>query len=198
MISLKRRVGGKTILAGVALLVFLALIYLFYTLNQSTRIYAEALDLKQRKLVKYRKKVLEKKVMEKSLLTFQNSLKRTEAGLLVGKTPPLAAAEIQERIGNIANAAGAEIKTVRILQPDRSEKAMYLAIPVEVTIQSTMRQLTELLYKLNRSTKLLRITKLGIKSRGGYKRRKGTRRQKGPVNIITTLTVEGFVKKVET
>jgi len=175
----------------------LALIYFSYALIRNARITHEALDLKQRKLVRYRQKVLEKKGVERQLSTLKKKLKRAEAALLTGKTPPLAAAEIQEIIGNIADAAGAQIKTVRILQPDSSGKTVSVAIPVEVTIQSTIRELTRLLYKLDRSTKLLRITRLEIKSRGGYARKKGAKRQKGPPIIVTTFTAEGFVKKVD-
>jgi hypothetical protein len=157
----------------------------------------EALDLKQHKLAKYRQKVLEKKVIERSHSTRKTILKRAEAALLAGKTPSLAAAEIQEIVGNIASDAGAEIKTVRILQPDLNGKGMYVAIPVEITINSRIGELTQLLYKLDRSKKLLRITKLGIKSRRGYKRRRSAQKQAQQGNIVTTVTIEGFVKKIE-
>jgi hypothetical protein len=120
-------------------------------------------------------------------------MKQAEAGLLTGETPSLAAAEIQEIVSSIADAAGGQIKTVRIVQPDRSGKGMYLAIPVEVTLHSTMRELTQALYKLDSSAKLLRIAKLEIRSRR-------VRRGRGSsVNLLTTtMRVEGFVKKMET
>ena len=195
MISLQLRKRRKIIVAGLALMALAAMFYLFNSLNRSTYRFNEALNLKQDKLGKYRQKVLEKKVMERELLSLQTTFKRAEAALLTGKTVSLAAAEIQQIVTNITNAAGAQIMTVRILQPDRSAKEMYLAIPVEVTINSTMRQLTQLLYKLDSSAKLLRIAKLGIKSRAGRSRLvRGVR----TVNLITTLTVEGFVKKMET
>ena len=195
MISLQLRNRRKIIVAGLALMALAAMFYLFNSLNRSTYRFNEALNLKQDKLGKYRQKVLEKKVMERELLSLQTTFKRAEAALLTGKTVSLAAAEIQQIVTNITNAAGAQIMTVRILQPDRSAKEMYLAIPVEVTINSTMRQLTQLLYKLDNSTKLLSIAKLGIKSRAGRSRLvRGVR----TVNLITTLTVEGFVKKMET
>jgi hypothetical protein len=158
----------------------------------------EALVLKQQKLEKYRQKLLEKKVVETELLALQNTLKQAEAGLLTGKTVSLAAAEIQEIVTGFANDAGGQIKTVRILQPDRSGNEMYLAIPVEVTINSTMRELTQLLYKIDSSPKLLRIAKLGISSRGGVLRRGRPGSPVSPVNLVTTLTLEGFVKRMET
>jgi len=195
MISLQLRNRRKFIVAGLAVMALAAMIYLFNSINRSTHRFHEALNLKQDKLGKYRQKVLEKKVMERELLSLQTTFKQAEAALLTGKTVSLAAAEIQQIVTNITNAAGAQIMTVRILQPDRSAKEMYLAIPVEVTINSTMRQLTQLLYKLDSSAKLLSIAKLGIKSRAGRSR---LVRGASTANLITTLTVEGFVKKMET
>ena len=195
MISLQLIKGRKIIVAGFALLVCLAMIYLFDALNLSTHIFDEELNLKQQNLAKYRQKVLEKKVVETELLRLQNIFNRAEAALLTGKTPSLAAAEIQEIVTNLTKAPGVQIMTVRILQPDRSGKDMYLAIPVEVTITSTMRELTQLLYKLDSSTKLLRIAKLNIRSRGSRSSR-GVAQDS--VKLITTLTVEGFVKTEKT
>lgn len=195
MISLQRSKGRKIIVTGLALLVCLAMIYLYNSLDLRTYTFNEELNLKQQKLAKYRQKVLEKKIVEKELLSLQNIFKQAEATLLNGKTPSLAAAEIQAIVTDITKAANVQIMTIRILQPDRSGKDMYLAIPVEVTITSTIRELTQLLYKLDSSTKLLRIAKLRIKSRRG---RSGRRGQQTSVKIVTTLTVEGFVKRVET
>ena len=152
----------------------------------------EELKLKELKLAKYRQKLLGKKVIDRELLTLENTVKQAEMGLLTGKTPSLAAAEIQEIVSSIADAAGGQISTVRILQPDLSGKEVYLAIPVEFTISSTMRELTQLLHKLDSSAKLLRIAKLEIRSRGALRGRGSF------VNLLTTMTVEGFLKETET
>jgi len=183
------------IVAGLALLALPAMFYLFIFLHRNTLMFAEALDLKKHNLAKYRQKVAEKKVVEKELLSLQNTFKQAEAALLTGKTVSLAAAEISQILTGIANDAGAQIIAIRVLQPDRSGKEMYQAIPVEVTINSTMRQLSQLLYKLDNSGKLLRIAKLGIQSRvQRFQRLSGA----GSENIVTNLTIEGFLKKMET
>ena len=192
LISLRLRKGRKIIAAGLALLALLPLGYLFNALDLSTHIFDEGLDMKQRKLAKYRQKVMGKKVVEREFSSLQNTFKQAEVALLTGKTPSLAAAEIQEIVTNITKAAGAQILTIRILQPDRSGKDMYVAIPVEVTINSTMRELAQLLYKLDSSPKLLRIAKLRIRSLGS----RGGRLRSS--NLATTLTVEGFAKRMET
>jgi len=152
----------------------------------------EELKLKELKLAKYCQKLLEKKVLDRELSTLENTVKQAEVGLLTGKTPSLAAAEIQEIVTSMADAAGGQIRTVRILQPDRSGKELYLAIPVEVTINSTMRELTQLLHKLDSSAKLLRIAKLEIRSQ------RAARGRVSSVTLFTTMTVEGFLKETET
>jgi hypothetical protein len=78
------------------------------------------------------------------------------------------------------------------LQPDLSGKEVYLAIPVEFTINSTMRELTQLLHKLDSSAKLLRIAKLEIRSQ------RAPRGRVSSVTLFTTMTVEGFLKETET
>jgi len=194
MTSLQLGKKRKIIVAGFSLLALLVMIYLMNSLYRSTHQFKEALTLKQNKLTRYRQKMLEQKAVKRELLSLQTTFKKAETLLLKGKTPPLAAAEIQEIISKITNTAGAKIMTVKILQPDRSSKEMYLAIPVEVTINSTMRQLTQLLYKLDRSARLLRIAKLEIRSRAGRGR---LGRGADMTYIVATLTVEGFVKKME-
>ena len=202
MMSLRLGKGRNIIMAGLAPLVLLAMIYLFSLLQRNYLLSNEALDLKQHKLAKYRQTVLGKKVVKQELLRLQNTFKRAETGLLRGETDSLAAAEIQQIVTDITDTAGAQILTVRILQPDRSANDMYLTIPVEVTINSTMRQLTELLYELDRSAKLLRVAKLGIRPGQRQSRFAARGRRAKPVNsatmVTTTLTVEGFVKKMET
>ena len=195
MIALQPSKRRKMILAGLVLLALLAMIFLFDSLSQSTQRFNEALLLKQDKLARYRQKVLEEKAVKRELLSLQTTFKRAEAALLTGKTPSLAAAELQEILSRITKTAGGQIMTVRVLQPDRSGNAMYLAIPVEITINSTMRQLTQLLYKIDRSAKLMRIAKLGIRSRAVRVRR--TKREVSANLITATLTVEGYVRNME-
>jgi len=192
LISLQLTRERKIILIGLAVLAFLAMIYLFSSARRTTSMVNEELKLKELKLAKYRQKLLEKKVLDRELSTLENTVKQAEVGLLTGKTPSLAAAEIQEIVTSMADDAGGQIRTVRILQPDRSGKELYLAIPVEVTINSTMRELTQLLHKLDSSAKLLRIAKLEIRSQ------RAARGRVSSVTLFTTMTVEGFLKETET
>ena len=85
-------------------------------LYRSTHQFKEALTLKQNKLTRYRQKVLEQKAVKRELLSLQTTFKKAETLLLKGKTPPLAAAELQEIISKITNSPSCCINLTA--QPD--------------------------------------------------------------------------------
>lgn len=186
-LALARR--GRTAALGVLLLAAAGAAYVFASAKRSTDTVREVLAAKELKLVKYREKLLEKEAAAAELSVLTNTLRQIEAGLLTGETPSLAAAEVQEIVTTVANASGAQIKTIRVLQPEPLPKQAYAAIPVEVTLSSTLRELTELLYRLEGSAKLLRVSRMEIKALGGRPR------AGAPEGLVTTLTVEGFAKK---
>lgn len=191
MAALRRSQRRRLVSTGVAVLICVGVVYLLVSLNRSTAVVYEELAAKEGKLEKFRTKLLEKDSLQRELLILQNSIKQAEVGLLTGKTPSLAAAEIQEIVTSIANAAGGQIRTIRVLQPEQLERQTYLAIPVEITMSSTMRELTRLLYRIDSSAKLLRVSKMEIKPFGGRGRRGSL------VNLVTTLTIEGFVRRMD-
>ena len=182
--------GGRIVGTGVAALAVVGAVYALVSAHRSTEAVAEALAAKESKLVKYREKLLEKEAVSAELAAVRSALKQAEAGLLTGETPSLAAAEVQEIVTSVANAAGGQIKTVRVLPPEPLRRQSFLAIPVEVTLHSSMRELTQLLYRLDGSAKLLRISKMEIKPLGRQARRGAT-----PETLSTTLTVEGFARR---
>lgn len=175
----------KIILIGGAILLLLGLIY---NLAPSVRrMFAEdeSLALKEEKLTRYLAKVSEKTSYAQQAKALENRLRRIEAGLLTPKTPALAAVDIQTMIRDIAVRYGAEVKTMRILSAASSDDNAYVAIPVEVTLSADIRQLVEVLYGIETSSRLLHVVDLTARSAG---RRSGD-------TILATMTVEGFMKK---
>lgn len=145
----------------------------------------EILDAKRQKLSKYRERVGERGRLESRIKVARLQLKRAEGGLLMAKTPALAAVDIQQILTQIAGTTEAELKTMRVLSSDPIPEEDYIAIPVEVTISSDIRQLVGVLYAIDTSKKLLRTRDLSIRSAGV---RRGNK-------ILSTFTVEGFMKK---
>jgi hypothetical protein len=175
----------KIILIGGAILLLLGLIYNLAPTVQRMFAEDESLALKEEKLTKYLAKVNEKTIYAQQAKALENRLRRIEAGLLTPKTPALAAVDIQTMIRDIAVRYGAEVKTMRILSAASSADNAYVAIPVEVTLSSDIRQLVEVLYGIETSSRLLHVVDLTARSAG---RRSGD-------TILATMTVEGFMKK---
>lgn len=104
--------------------------------------------------------------------------------MLSGPTPPLAASELQRLVKDLAVAAGVEVRSERVLAPVEREGLQ--EIPIELTVAGGMRESMTLLYKLERTDKLLtiqdlrmRVTAVGIQARGR--------------DILTTVTVSGYL-----
>jgi hypothetical protein len=123
--------------------------------------------------------------LEKQAKALQNRLRRIETGLLTPSTPALAAVDIQTMIRDIAIRHEAEVKTMRILSAVASEDNSYVAVPVEVTLTSTVDQLVEVLYGIQTSNRILHVADITARATGG---------RRGDI-ILSTLTVEGYMKK---
>lgn len=175
----------KIILIGGAILLLLGVIYNLAPRFQGVLSEDENLALKEEKLVRYLARVNEKASFVQQEKAYQNRLRRLEAGLLEPKTSALAAVDIQTMIRDIAVKHGAEVKTMRILSVVSSDDEAYVAIPVEVTLSSTVRQLVEVLYGIEASNRLMHVADLTARAAGG---RSGDK-------ILATMTVEGFMKK---
>ncbi len=181
----------KYILICGAILLICAAIYRFAPDFEGFDSLEQEIALKEKKLKKYHQILQESGELNTKLNSLNRTLDRVESKLLSGQTPALAAVDIQNILNDIAGRTGVEINTMRVLKPkDESEEEnpvgnQYLAIPVQITINATTRQLKEILYKIENSLKLLRITDMRIRLTN----------VKQVEKIYSTLTVEGFMKK---
>ncbi len=147
--------------------------------------------LKKKQLLKYRKMFQSAVVLEKELSLFKSILKKGEAGLFTGKTPALAAADIQKVVHEIAKKSQMEIVSVSVLKPKEvGGGSHYLSIPVEVVIKGSMRQLKEFLYQIMSASKYLTVQKVRITVSTGSRRRKTNDLQR----IGVKITISGFLK----
>jgi hypothetical protein len=144
------------------------------------------LRLKEKRLAKYRGLIREGNALEERLKMLQRRVQASEAGLLQGKTASLAAVDIQNAITEIAAASDVEIKTVRILKPEKSESGMYLRIPVQFSVQCGIRELKDILYRIEASPKHLTVQQVRITVA-----RRGRTEQ-----IRSDITIFGLMKKV--
>ncbi len=179
----------KVILIFGALLLLFAVIYRAFPAIQDLWPKGDEIALIKKHIGKYRQIVGEKDEVEARLAALRKNAKQLEAGLLRGKTPALVAADIQKILHDLAEKSKVDIKRVRVLKAVELGQSDYLSIPVQLNINASIRQLKEILYRIEASPKYLTVKKMRIKV---VSRR---RVKKGLINC--DLTVHGFLKKAK-
>lgn len=177
----------KRFLSIGGVIVFLILIYQFVVwykdIKTSTQEYIEA---KQITLQKQLIKISEKEKLQNEFSLLSGGFKDIEKGLLSGDKPPVAAAEVQRILKDMTLSLGIDIKSERALNP--VDKGLYLGIPVEIGFTATTSKLKDMLYKIKTSPLLLTVTEMKVR----------VTNITNPEDVYTTLTVKGFIKKIQT
>jgi len=170
-----------------AILLLLGLVYRSFPFLQGLQAAGEEIVLKERQVAKYRQMVHQTNGFEARLISLNRTLDRAESGLLTGDTPALAAVDIQNILNKIAGGSDVEIRTVRVLKTKELDEGDYLSVPVQFTITPTIKQLKEILYRIETSSKYLTVKKIRIT----------VPRRKGPEKIQSDLTVVGVMKSAQ-
>lgn len=174
----------KYILIGGILLLLAGAAYRFLPAIESVFAKSDEMQFKEMELEKYRAALRKKTLLQAERVAAERELARVEAGLLTPSTPALAAVDIQNMLNNIAEQKKIVIRSMRVLEPKPVEAEQYLTIPLEVTATASIRQVKELLFRIENAPKLLKVIKLRIRL-PNYRR---------PEEIYTSFTVEGFMK----
>jgi len=105
---------------------------------------------------------------------------------LQGPTPPLAASELQTLVKGLAEQAGAEVRSERILP--LVDRAGLQEVPIEITVASGLREAVRLLYDLEHTTKILTVQDVKVRVVAVGQAR----------DLLTTFTVSGFLPSAAT
>lgn len=143
--------------------------------------------LMERQVAKYREAVLKKDHLQSTLMQMDKALNRAESGLLTGNTKAIAAVDIQNILNALAEQSGVRLKTIRVLKAAAEEENVYMPIPVQITFDASIRQVKEIVYRIENANKLLRVPAVRIRLLN----------MKTPETVQTTLTVEGFMKTAD-
>lgn len=103
------------------------------------------------------------------------------ARFLTAATPGVAASELQRIAKDVAAQARTEIRSERILPA--VERGALLEIPIEIAVAGEIRQLVDLLTRLEAAPKLLVVQDLRIRVVNVSQ----------PRELLTTLTLSGFI-----
>ena len=142
-----------------------------------------------RELVPAREEVLQKKrdliarkgAIEAELRTTTERLNDVSARFLTSATPAVAASELQKLVKDMAAQANTEVRSERILPP--AERGELLEIPVEIAVSGEIRQLVDLLARLDSAPKLLTVQDVRVRVVNVSQ----------PKDLLTTLTLSGYI-----
>jgi Tfp pilus assembly protein PilO len=140
-------------------------------------------------LVPAREEVLQKKrdliarrgVIEAELKSTTELLSSVATRFLTSATPAVAASELQNLVKDMAAQAGTEVRSERILPP--AERGDLLEIPVEIAVSGEVRQLVDLLARLDSALKLLTVQDVRV----------CVVNVSQPKDLLTTLTLSGYI-----
>ena len=182
MIPLNRE--RRYLLIGGMVLLLAGAVYRFYPGFSNVFTKPDEATFKENELIKYRKALQEKTLLEQELLAAELELAKNEAALLSKGTPALAAVDIQNIINDLGQQKKIEIKSMRVREPKRLDNDGYMTVPLEITMIASIRQLKEVLFSIENSQKLLKVSTIRIRQSNINR----------PEELYCTFVVEGFMK----
>jgi len=167
--------------AGIAVVGVLGYVYLLEPLREWKRAGADLIPTREAVLERRRQLVATKPAVAAELESVNKQLQSLSPKWLQGPTPPLAASELQTLVKGLAEQAGAEVRSERILP--LIDRGGLQEVPIEITVASGLREAVRLLYDLEHTTKLLTVHDLKVRVVAVGQ----------PRDLLSTFTVSGYL-----
>ena len=171
-------------LVGLALAgIVLVAIYLYVVepLVVRSRDLAEVAPAREATLESRRQLVAQRPRLTEELNEATRGFEEQAARLLRGPTPPLAASELQKLVEEVAAAANVEVRSERVLPT--ADLAGLQEVPIELTVAGSVRQTMTLLYRIERTPRLLTVREVKIRTVAIGQ----------PRELLATLIVAGYL-----
>jgi Tfp pilus assembly protein PilO len=179
--SLSRRERTIVVVGAIGLVLVLGWIFVVEPLAESRRLTAELVPSRSQVLARRLDLLARKDGIAGELQTANADIERLSERLLADAAPAVAASELQKVIKEMAAEASTEVRSERIQPP--VERGELLEIPVEIAVSGEIRQLVDLLARLEGSSKLLTVQDLRVRVVNVSQ----------PKELLATLTVSGFI-----
>lgn len=170
-------VGG----GGAILLLVLAWLFVVTPLLERNTATADLVPERARLLVRRLDLLARRAQITAELQAANARVEQLNARLLTAAAPAVAASELQKLVKDMAAEARTEIRSERILPPE--ERGELLEIPVEIAVSAEIRQLVDLLARVEGAQKLLTVKDLRVRVVNVSQ----------PRELLATLTVSGFI-----
>ena len=179
--SLSRRERTIVVIGGIGLALVLGWVFVVEPLAESSRTTAELVPSRSQVLARRLDLVARRDGFSRDLEATTADIERRSERFLAEAAPAVAASELQNLTKEMAAQASTEIRSERILPP--VERGDLLEIPVEIAVSGEIRQLVDLLARLEGAQKLLTVQDLRVRVVNVSQ----------PKELLATLTVSGFV-----
>lgn len=121
---------------------------------------------------------------KKRVLYIKKQSDRMAKVLLVSTKPSLAASELQAILEDIIKKTRTTITNIKNNRP--IEKEAFYQIPIEITVESTLRELKDIIYQIENSGKFLFVRDLNIR----------LVKSGNPEKLKVKFIIDGFAKKI--
>jgi Tfp pilus assembly protein PilO len=170
-----------TLVLGVAAAVLVGgWVLVLQPIRERSRLAEELVPVREQLLVRRHELVARKGAIAADLESTNARLEVLSARFLAAATPAVAASELQKLVKDVATQAKTEVRSERILPP--VERGELLEIPIEITVSGEIRQLVDLLARLEQAPKLLNVQDLRVRVVNISQ----------PKDLLATLTLSGF------
>jgi Tfp pilus assembly protein PilO len=154
---------------------------LIQPIRDSNRAAEELVPAREQLYARRRELVARKDQIAAELQSVNGRLESLSARFLTAGTPAVAASELQKMAKDMASQAATEIRSERILTP--VERGELLEVPIEIAVSGEIRQLVDLLARLEGAPKLLTVQDLKVRVVNISQ----------PKELLATLTLSGFI-----
>lgn len=179
--NLSRRERVLIVLGVLAAVVVVGWEGVVQPLRERHRTAAELVPARQEVLARRQQLVARRAAIAAELQATNARLESMSARFLPAGTPAVAASELQKIVKEMATAAATEVRSERIMPP--VERGELLEIPIEIAVSGEVRQLVDLLSRLEGAPKLLAVQDLKVRVVNITQ----------PKDLLVTLTLSGFI-----
>ena len=166
------------IVIGVAILGYT---YVFDPIQEWKQTGADLIPTREAVLERRRMLVAQRPTITAEIEKINERINAVQPRWLKGPTPPLAASELQTLIKSLAEQAGAEVRSERVLP--LVDRGGLQEIPIEITVASGLREAVRLLFDLEHTTKILTVQDVKVRVVAVGQ----------PRDLLTTFNVSGFL-----
>jgi Tfp pilus assembly protein PilO len=179
--ALSRRERTIVVVGVLAIVIVAGWELVVQPLVERSRMATDMVPAREQALARRRDLLARQPVINAELEAANGRIEALSERFLTAAAPAVAASELQKLTKDMAAGASTEIRSERILPP--VEHGELLEIPIEIAVSGEIKQLVDLLNRLEATQKLLTVQDLRVRVVNVSQ----------PKELLVTLTVSGFL-----